>query len=152
MIGSTAQFNLNSSVMALLPSLNLEINILNGVKTRGFIEGGISYGYVNVFNLYSFTVAGQGNYGLDEFEEHIKATLLSYSFGGGFEFLIADKAVVSLRGQYKILNPKEFVHRRSLTTFQGAVIPGTVATYDNGNNRSLNLTGIYTALGLRIYY
>jgi len=144
-------YSLSSTVASLDPKLGVELNLKTWKESRLWFlgEGGIAM--LDIHNNYTFTAAGTTKYGIGNFNEEVKSTGTVYAAGFGFETLMSDATTVSFELGYRYLNFTNLTEASGVTNFQGNVGSGASATQNGGAARTLNMSGPYAAVSLRVW-
>ena len=150
-ISTAALYNLSSNASAVNPKLGFEFNLKSWTNSRAWILAEVGESFIDIQNNYSFTTAGTTQFGLSNFTEEVKGQQLFYDAGIGFETILSDTTALEFDAGYRVLNYTTLTHNQAVTTFQGSVSSGTVATNNNGTNRSLNMSGAFAGVGFRFW-
>jgi hypothetical protein len=147
----TAYYNLTADISSINPKIGFEINLKTWTKSRAWInlEGGEAI--VDIQNSYNFTSAGSTKYGLANFREEVKGQSAFGAAGLGFETLFSDTTTFSIELGYRYMDFTSLAHNLAVTNFQGAVSQGSSATTNSGGARSLDMSGPFAGVGLRIW-
>lgn len=144
---------LSSQIIGVVPSLHLEFVLKETPHLRFMLIGGAGYGTVTVLNSYTFTTAGQAVYpGMPSFTEEVTGSSITGDGGLALELLSSDSSTIVLDAGYRYFYVDGLTHNRDAKNFQGTVTKGQSATFDNGKNRNIELSGAWVGLGLRFYF
>ncbi|MEQ1875026.1 MAG: hypothetical protein ABL958_00175 [Bdellovibrionia bacterium] len=148
-------YTLNSTVIGYGGVMNLEFNMIEGDKSRLFFSGGGGYFTTSLKNEYAFTTAGNSAYPtVPNYVEEGSG----YSFMGqasfGYEFHLSDTTTTVFDAGYRYMLVNSLKHSRDAVTLLDPATPvtsGSNMKNRDGSDRTLDLSGIWVGLSLRIY-
>lgn len=151
--GGTEYFTVSNNISGFIPKIGVELNFKEWAQSRLFASGNYGMATVTVQNSYTMTAAGNTAYptpGAD-FREEIKGEGSSLEGSVGFETLLSDTTTVVIDAGYRTLQVNSFKHNVDAKNFQGNVSKGDTAKNTDGSDRSLNLSGSFVGLMIRIW-
>lgn len=150
--GTDDLYSANSEILGYAPKIALELNLHGNATSRSFVSMGVGSASVTMKNNYTLTAAGQTAFpGVTDHDVEAKGsgTLLNASLG--YEGLLTDTTTIVVEFGYRQLNIDNLEYTNTVTTFKGPVSSGDKVTTTTGEQRDLNLTGGFIALGFRFY-
>jgi len=153
-VAGTQLFDLRSKILAFIPRLTIEYTLSKSSSTRWYIFVGGGLATVKVEQEYIFSTDGLSEGGfLDNgnYKERISKTTTVLDAGFGHEFLMVDNVTFFFDGGYKFFPVKELAHEKTVTTINGAVVPGDIWKDNDGENITLDLGGVFASIGFRFY-
>jgi len=145
-------FTVDNNISGYIPKVGLEFNLKHWTQSRLFAHVMAGTATVTMQNSYTMTAAGTAAYPtVSDFREEVKGTALMYEYGVGFETLLSDTTTFAFDIGQRNLELTSLNHDLAVTNFQGTVGVGDKATFDNGQARSLNLSGLAASIMLRFW-
>jgi hypothetical protein len=146
-------YSLDSKVSAiLLPKVALEFNLRQRQNFRIFAGAAAGMATVTLSNAYTFTSAGQTAFsGISDYTESAKGTLYSAEGFIAFESLLSDTTTFCFDLGYRALKAPTLKFTEDAATIQGAKAAGDNLTNADGNDRAIDLSGVYLGLAFRFY-
>ncbi len=144
--GSTAQHIVDSDITAVAPKLGLEIHLNKNPNHRFYFFGYYGSSNLTMTHVYS----GVSSPYVDHTVE-AKGSAAEMGGGLGFEMSFVDTTSITFEVGYRSLTFKEIKYSKDVTTFQGAKTVGEALTNLNGDNRSLNFSGVTGSIGFRFW-
>ncbi len=150
--GSGDLYTVNSDLLGFVPKVGLEINLNKGTSYRIYAVGSVGTANLTMKNQYVLTVAGQAAYaGVTDHTVESKGTASEYYGGAGAEIHTSDSTTFVVELGYRSLKFSKLTYAKDVTTFTGAQTSGSTVLDVDGNERSLNFSGILGTVGIRIY-
>lgn len=145
-------YSADSTILGYAPKLSLEINVHGNATSRSFISLGAGSASVTMTNSYTLTAAGQAAYaGVTDHETEAKGTATLLNATLGYEGLLTDTTTLVFEFGYRQLKITNLEHTKSVTTFNGTVASGDPVLNSAGEQRELDLSGAFIAIGFRFY-
>ncbi|AFY02770.1 hypothetical protein [Bdellovibrio bacteriovorus] len=148
----TELYTADSQILGYAPKLGVEFNLQSNARSRSFVALGVGAASVTMKNSYTLTTDGQTAFpGVSNHDVEAKGsgTLLNASLG--YEGLLTDTTTIVVEMGYRQLNIENLEYTKSVTTFKGPVNSGDKVTTAAGEQRDLNLSGAFIAIGFRFY-
>lgn len=144
-------YNLTSDFSVATPKIGLEVNVNRWKESRTFVGGDWGMANLTVTNSYTFQ-SGQTKFpSLTDFREETKSAAQTYSGFVGFETLFFDTTTFVIEAGYRVLKFDTLKHNTDITNFQGTVVKGDQAHYDDGTARSVDLSGPFASVQFRFW-
>lgn len=149
----TPLMTFDSQISGYGPSAHIEFYLARGKQSKAVLSLGASYLTVNILNSYRLTAAGTSTYtGIVDHTEETSARGFSPIASLGWEFSAFDNVTILADIGYRYLVLSSFTFVRNGTTFTGTMAPGTAAKNVLGQERTLNLSGLWTGISFRFYF
>lgn len=148
----TELFSLDSESTLMIPKAGLEFNVQQWQQSRLFLLVGAGMANLTTKNTYDMTAAGTAALSANDYNEELKASALMYEASLGFETVLSDTTTWILEAGYRQLKFSELKHNKDATLIGGSSAEkGDVATKNDGDNRTLDMSGYYAGLSFRFY-
>lgn len=146
--GGSQNYKYDSDISIFAPKIGLELILYQSKDLRVFINGAVGTASLTTKTDYTeLSIAPNADFSLDG-----KGSGSLISSGLGFEWHWTDNTTVVFQASYRDLKFSKIEYAEDeASSFQGAQTSGTVMTLLDGSNRKLNLTGMYSLLGLRFW-
>lgn len=149
--GGTDLYTVKSDLLVYIPKLGIDITLFGRGSTKYYFGGYAGTASITMTNTYSLVTATPPG------DHTVTAKGAANLMGGhlGLETLMADTTTFVLELGYRVLNFTELKYAKDVTTFSspgaGAVVSGDIVKDTNANNRTIDFTGYYAAVGFRFY-
>lgn len=147
------RFEIESSTFVFNPNVALELMFKAGQSSRYFGQLGVGYSMVDVENRYDMTATGVSELGVDDFNEKMSGTAISYLVGVGLEATLLDNVNFSLEGGYRYCKVAELKYTGDVNNIvaPSGAKKGEAALNGDGSKRTLDLSGFFVGASLRFY-
>lgn len=145
----THLMTVNSEVFSVIPQINLEIVLRQGPGWRMYMGGGLGYHLTSLKNTVSF--AAGSTFGLSNYIEEGSSSGIMGQGMTGFEFSFFDNVAFSIDLGYRFFTASGFKASRDAITPCGTFYSGNTLRNCDGTDRTLNLSGLFSAANFRIY-
>ncbi|MGE3756876.1 MAG: hypothetical protein AB7H97_03925 [Pseudobdellovibrionaceae bacterium] len=151
--GGDVLYTMKSSSLVTVPKLSLDLHLRQWQESRVIMFFTASYPKITMSNSYAMTTDGNTAYpGLEDYLEEGTQQTIGYEAGVGFETLMADTTTLTLDVGYRTLKFANMTHVKPHTNFAGtAIVKGDPVINNDGSKRSLDFSGYFASLTLKIY-
>lgn len=150
--GTSDLYSVKGDILGYIPKLSLEVNVHGTPTYRSFVAVTVGSANITMKNNYVLTAAGQAAFpGVADHEAESKGsgTLLSASLG--YEGILSDTTTVVVEFGYRQLKIDNLKYSKDVTTFSGSKTSGDALLDSSGNQRELDFSGGFIALGFRFF-
>ncbi len=149
----TQLLSVTSQLYAIIPKVDFEVALKQTAETKTYLGFGLGYAFVTLRNSVGFTPSGNAAYpGVSDYIETGATNALMVEAYGGVEYLLFDTVGFGLDAGYQYLPVGSINVSQSSTTISGAETSGGVMKNADGSSRNFDLSNIFAAASLRIYF
>lgn len=145
--GGSDLMDLTSGVSVQIYKVGLEYSWFLSPKSKIYTVLSVGQATVKLTNEYS-NISG---YAVSDFTEKSSESLVMGEIQLGYEYNFSADTTFLLDLGYRQLQAKSLKYSSSVTSFLGNVNEGDVVLNASGNNRTLDLGGLYLGFGFRFY-
>lgn len=147
-------YTISSNLTGYVPKVGAEFNLQSTGTNRSFLFATVGSGSITATNEYDLTAAGSAAFpGVVDHTLKMNGAAQQLAGGLGFEGHLSDSTTYLFELGYRQMVFSKLKAAETVTTFNGQVYgPGDIVKFADGTTqRSLDFTGYYISLGLRIY-
>ncbi|MEC9283745.1 MAG: hypothetical protein VX642_13620 [Bdellovibrionota bacterium] len=145
--GGSDLMDLSSGVSVQIYKVGFEYSWFLSPMSKVYALVSVGQATVNLTNEYS-NISG---YAVSDFTEKSSESLVMGEIQLGYEYNFSADTTFLLDLGYRQLQAKSLKYSSSATTFLGNVSEGEAVLNSDGNNRTLDLGGLYLGFGFRFY-
>lgn len=152
--GGTEMYELNSKILAFMPTANLEMYVPTSPESRIVFGAGIGFTSVSVDNEYRLTAAGNTAFngqGITDHTESGSARTTTAQAFIGYETLFTDTVTATFDAGYRYAPVNGLKSSKDVTTFTGTYAKDADLKNHDGSDRSMNLGGPYVGMTFKFY-
>lgn len=143
--GGAALYRIDSDITGFVPKLGFDLNLVTKPLWRVYMHGDVGQASVTIKNQYSDLSVAPNT----DFESQWKGGAQSLSGGFGIEYAAVDLTSVVLEIGYRQLKFGKLTYAEAVTDTRGAQRAGDVVSTIDGENRTLDLSGLTISVGGR---
>lgn len=148
----TELMKLDSKVFVFNPNMVVEVDLMQGPQSRSFIGLGIGLAEVDVDNTYELTTDGSTTYSpVTNYKDETGGSAISYSIHFGQEMHFTDNVTFLYNFGYRVMSFDSLEYDTAVTSFQGATTKGATAKFNDGTDRTLDMSSLFLGIAFRFY-